>query len=108
MEPLVITAVHSQGFLGQTGSLRVDSTGLYFVPMNTNLKNERDPITIPYDDVISVGLAPRKFFPPRFNGQYFRRLKVESSRTGIHYFAARNPRAVVTAVRSLWGLSINK
>ena len=108
MDPISIAAVHSQGWLGSTGSLRVDISRLDFVPMQSNLKGGRAPFTIPHEEVTSVALAPRKFFPPGFNGQYFRRLRIDSSRSGTHYFAVRKADAVVTAVRALWGLSVDR
>ncbi|MBW0103667.1 hypothetical protein [Pseudonocardia sp. KRD291] len=102
MTPFTMTAVHSQGAIGRTGSLRITDRGLRFTPMQTNLPGQREPLELAFADVTFVGTAPRRFWPPAFNGQYLRRLQLGSRETGTHLFVVRNVDETARVVRDLW------
>lgn len=96
-----VSAVHSQDNLGRTGILSVTPRGIHFKPLATDRQMGGKEFSIAATEIADVSIAPRSFWPLRFDGRIWRRLQVRTRGQGTHFFLTKNVDSTAARVREI-------
>ena len=96
-----LTAVHSQRRIGWPGILSISEEGIDFTPTRISRETGGKGFRVDAADVDAVEVEPRRFWPLAADGQYMRRLRIETRTVGSHFFVVRNVDEVVRRTREI-------